>query len=304
LASSAPTISPTAMPIAGVIPWYIYNYFGTGSETSTADNVPGLVSKAGFKPIMLTMDFNKYNMYVFLSNRGAILKINIITNYVSLYAGTFTVGAPSTNVKATSSQIHSYGLMTVDKWDNLYFTYPDYNRVFVINSVTNVVSLFAGASATSGALGIGDGSQATSAYFDLWAWSGLVYSPVANAVYICDSYHRRVRKVSVATGIITNFAGDSGTASGCSGDGSQATAALLRFPAALAVDTVGNIYITDYFNNNIRKVSTSGIISTIAGIHSLFATVCFDVYRNQPICFNPFDYVFPFFLVRKYCFLC
>jgi hypothetical protein len=62
---------------------------------------------------------------------------------------------------------------------------------------------------------------------------------------------------------ITTIAGN-GTA-GYSGDGGQATAAEINVPIPLAVDGAGNIYINDTFNYRIRKVNTSGVISTIAG---------------------------------------
>src|ERR1700733_14651604 len=55
------------------------------------------------------------------------------------------------------------------------------------------------------------------------------------------------------------------TTSGFSGDGGQATAAELYNPADMVVDTLGNIFISDYWNNRIRKVGTTGIITTIAG---------------------------------------
>jgi sugar lactone lactonase YvrE len=66
-----------------------------------------------------------------------------------------------------------------------------------------------------------------------------------------------------AQGIITTVAGNG--INGYSGDGGLATAAMLRNPTGVAVDASGNLYIADYINNRIRKVSPSGIIITIAG---------------------------------------
>ena len=53
--------------------------------------------------------------------------------------------------------------------------------------------------------------------------------------------------------------------SGYSGDGSAATSASLYYPEGVALDSTGNLYIADRFNDRIRKVSTTGVITTIAG---------------------------------------
>ena len=81
-------------------------------------------------------------------------------------------------------------------------------------------------------------------------------------VYIADTGNHRVRAVDSA-GQITTFAG-SGDA-GYSGDGGPAQAAQLHAPAAICFDSAGALYICDFGNHCIRKVSTGGIISTIAG---------------------------------------
>ena len=75
--------------------------------------------------------------------------------------------------------------------------------------------------------------------------------------------NNRIREVNASTGIITTVAGN-GTA-GYSGDGGLATSAELNEPAGVAVDGAGNLYIADYENQRIRRVSPDGIINTIAG---------------------------------------
>jgi uncharacterized protein (TIGR03437 family) len=82
----------------------------------------------------------------------------------------------------------------------------------------------------------------------------------AGNLYIADSNNNRIRKVS--NGIITTVAGN-GTA-GYSGDNGPATSARLDGPAYVSVDRAGNLYIADYNNNRLRKVS-NGVITTIAG---------------------------------------
>lgn len=81
-------------------------------------------------------------------------------------------------------------------------------------------------------------------------------------LYIADTYNQRIRKVDTS-GTITTIAGDG--VAGFGGDGGKAINAKLNFPQDVAVDATGTLYISDHRNNRIRKVSTAGIISTVAG---------------------------------------
>lgn len=85
----------------------------------------------------------------------------------------------------------------------------------------------------------------------------------AGNVYIADANNNRIRKVRVSDGKITTIAGNGQV--GFGGDGGPATSALLNFPTGVAVDEIGNVYIADIENVRIRRVSTDGNISTIAG---------------------------------------
>src|SRR5208337_509531 len=107
----------------------------------------------------------------------------------------------------------------------------------------------------------GDGGAATSAELD--GPSGVAVDSSGN-IYIVDEFNQRIRKVTASTGVISTFAGN-GTA-GHSGDGGAATSAKLYYPTGVAVDSSGNVYIADKYNNVIRKVAAStGVISTFAG---------------------------------------
>jgi len=104
----------------------------------------------------------------------------------------------------------------------------------------------------------GDSGPATSAQLGL---PGRLALDSSGKLYIADGANNRVRLISGGT--ITTVAG-TGTA-GFTGDGKAATAAQLNDPIGVAVDSSGNLYIADAGNNVIRKVTTSGTISTIAG---------------------------------------
>ena len=115
--------------------------------------------------------------------------------------------------------------------------------------------------AGGGTGGLGDGGLATAA--TIGYTGGLAVDRSGN-IYIADANNQRVRKVDATTGIITTIAG-TGTP-GYNGDNIAATTAKLNLPAAVSVDTFGNLYITDDNNYRIRKVDVNtGIITTFAG---------------------------------------
>jgi NHL repeat len=84
-----------------------------------------------------------------------------------------------------------------------------------------------------------------------------------NNLYFSSTFSHVIKKVNLDTGIITTVAGN-GT-EGYSGDGAAAINAQLRFPWGVSIDGNGNLFIADKFNSVIRKVSPTGIITTIAG---------------------------------------
>lgn len=106
----------------------------------------------------------------------------------------------------------------------------------------------------------GDGSAATSAKLE--RPNGVAFDAAGN-MYIADSASNVIRKVNVSSNIISTIAG-TGTA-GSSGDGSAATAATLNAPIGIAFDASGNLFITEALGNVVRKINSSGVISTIAG---------------------------------------
>jgi sugar lactone lactonase YvrE len=105
----------------------------------------------------------------------------------------------------------------------------------------------------------GDGGQATAA--SLNSPSGVAVD-AAGDLFIADAGNHVVRKVA-ADGTISTYAGNG--AEDYTGDGGQATAAALSVPTGVAISSTGVLYIADYDNNVIRKVTPNGVISTFAG---------------------------------------
>jgi sugar lactone lactonase YvrE len=104
-----------------------------------------------------------------------------------------------------------------------------------------------------------DGGPATSS--ELNGPSGVAVDAAGN-LFIADTDNNRIRKVT-PSGIISTVAGSG--SQGFSGDGGQAILARLYWPTDVRVDAAGNLFIADYSNNRIRKVTPGGIISTVAG---------------------------------------
>jgi len=151
--------------------------------------------------------------------------------------------------------------VAVDAAGNLYATDQDNNLVFKV-SPTGALTVVAGNGIPRFS---GDGGPATGA--SLYRPTGVAVD-AAGSIYIADTGNGRIRKVGLS-GIIGTVAGNG--KSGFSGDGGPATSASLDGPSGVAVDAAGNLYIADSTssysggNNRIRKVSPSGIISTVAG---------------------------------------
>ncbi len=165
------------------------------------------------------------------------------------------------NVTATQFGINPYSAVS-DNGGNVFIADASNHIVHILNLPSGKLTVYAG----TGSCGFsGDGGQATDAQFNY---------PVAvaldrnNNLYVVDQSSYCVREIDHVTGIINTVAGKGGWW-GFAGDGGLATAAQLNNPVAIAIDSVNNLYISDYNNNRIRKVNASnGIINSIAGCDS------------------------------------
>jgi hypothetical protein len=144
----------------------------------------------------------------------------------------------------------------VDGLGNIYIADAGNNRIRKVNTSGTITTI-----AGTGSAGYnGDNIAATAAQLN--GPVGVAVDLAGN-IYIGDDFNNRIRKVNVY-GVITTVAGTG--VIGHSGDGGLATAAQLYRPHCIAIDHTGNVYIADYGNGSIRKINTSGLIATIAGI--------------------------------------
>ncbi|MBH0186023.1 MAG: hypothetical protein HP477_11600 [Nitrospira sp.] len=156
---------------------------------------------------------------------------------------------------ATVARLRAPHGVAIDTVGNLWIADTGNYRIRKIDAA-GVITTVAG----TGVQGFsGDGGPATAA--ELNDPTGVAVDTVGN-LWIADSLNHRIRKVDAA-GVITTVAGTGGA--GFSGDGGPATAAELNDPHGVAVDTAGNLWITDLKNHRIRKVDAAGVITTVAG---------------------------------------
>ena len=180
---------------------------------------------------------------------------------INTIAGNHITGYSGNGGPATAAELWGPAAVATDKQGNLYISEEGNHIVAKVNS-SGIINTVAG-NYSYGFGYSGDGGAATAA--ELGSPTGLTFDKGGN-MYISDYNESVIRKVNT-NGIITTIAGNYSYGFGYSGDGGPATAAELNYPNSVVVDAAGNIYIDDSNNNVVRKVSTSGTISTIAGIH-------------------------------------
>src|SRR6185369_15024105 len=175
---------------------------------------------------------------------------------ISNFAGNGAAGYAGDTGPATQAKINRVVGLATDAAGNVYMADQNNNVVRKVDT-SGTITTFAG----TGAQGFsGDNGPATQALLN--GPLGVCVAP-SGVVYVNDQGNHRVRAIST-NGTITTVAGSSTALS--FGDGSPATSAGMVIPIRCAVDQNGNLYIVDQGAHNIRKVNTSGIISTFAGI--------------------------------------
>src|ERR1019366_7837161 len=198
------------------------------------------------------------NLYFTDSLNNRIRKLSGGT--VSTFAGNGVVSRSGDGNAAAAAQLNTPLGVAVDTVSTVYLAV---STVYLADTANNTVRRVAGGvisnvAGTGTAGSSGDGNPATGAQLN--GPQGLAVDS-AGDLYIADTQNKRVRKV--ANGVISTVAG-SGTA-GFAGDGGAAASAQLNAPFGVAVDAAGNLYIAEFSNNRVRKVSTNGNIGTLAG---------------------------------------
>ena len=200
------------------------------------------------------------NYYIADYWTGTIRKVDAVTGNINVFVGTtFTTGSSGDGGPATASKIGGAGTVCIDAVRNiLYFTDEWNHKIRKVDLKTDTITTFAG----TGVSGFsGDGGKADTA--KLSRVMGLCLDSAGN-VFVGDWDNARIRRIDVATGIITTIAGNG--SSGYGGDGGPALSAMLTRAVALSFDHCGNLYFADDFVNRVRRIDAlTGTITTVAG---------------------------------------
>ena len=195
------------------------------------------------------------NVFIVDKLNNRVRMVSAITGVITTIAGNGTAGFAGDGKPATASMLNAPEDICFDRKGNLYILDNGNFRIRKIDSA-GIMRTVAG----SGTNGFGgDDGPATAA--NIQDMAGICTDAAGN-IYFSQGTAKRVRKISIASGKINTIAGNGFNGPG--GDGGSAIQAALD-PERLVVDKAGNIYVSGRTNNNIRRISTTGIIQTVAG---------------------------------------
>uniref|UniRef100_A0A6C0K7T4 SMP-30/Gluconolactonase/LRE-like region domain-containing protein n=1 Tax=viral metagenome TaxID=1070528 RepID=A0A6C0K7T4_9ZZZZ len=246
------------------------NSIYSGGGTSRA-YINGNISVAKYnEPWGITKDSNG-NMYITDKGNNCIRKITTsgeVTTFVGVQDDAANIQAKIrvpvnpgyVNAQGTAAKLRRPQGIVCDNNNNLYFVETDNHVVRKIDPSGNVTT-FAGPPATTSnsggqtIRGFVNGASATATFnqpFDITIDS-------RNNLYVADNQNNAIRKID-STGTVTTFAG--GSSGNTNGKG---TAAKFKFPYGVVCDPSDNVYVADYMNGAIRKITPDGTVTTVAG---------------------------------------
>ncbi len=226
---------------------------GTGINGYNGNNLPALSTELN-NPTGIAFD-KKGVIYFSDANNELVRKIDASGNIVTVAGVTGVGGYNGDGIAATSSELSSPTAIAFDTAGNLYIADQGNERIRKVDTF-GIITTVAG----TGVAGYnGDGILAVSA--EIYSPSGIAFDSAGN-MYITDQNEPRVRKVNT-NGYISTVIGN-GT-QGYTGDNGIDTSAQMDAPYGICFDNIGNMYVTDIGNGTVRKVSTAGIITTVAG---------------------------------------
>lgn len=224
---------------------------GIGSSGYSGDNGPANAAALN-DPTGVAVD-NSGNIYIADHGNNRVRKVDA-TGTITTIAGNGNPAFSGDNGPAAQAELNQPGGIATDASGNIYIADQGNQRVRKI--AAGVITTIAG----SGVQGFsGDNGPATQA--SLYFPAGIATDANGN-IYIADVGNERVRKIDI-TGTISTIAGNGSIT--YNGDNGPATQAAINEPLNLTVDSYGNIFIAEGYNHRIRRINSSGIITTVAG---------------------------------------
>jgi hypothetical protein len=274
-----PSVSPTYTPQPTPLTFPFCSTLAAGTACTIFGNgvAPSIGNTGDFgfpwnamltSPLSLALSPDGLTLAVFDFTK----KMLRITNLVTYIVTSLTGGDAGGNVTITpdgptsTQNIRSCNGLVFNSKSDLFFsdlTSGKAQRIRVANASTGLTTTLAGSMTAFGSSG--DNGPAKLALLN--EPYGLALDESRALLYFSDSRNHRVRVISLNTGIISHFAGSATNVGGYSGDGFAAIASKMNAPFALALDSSGNLYITDATTSpTVRLVNrTTLIITTIAG---------------------------------------
>ena len=241
---------------------WITTFSGTKKTKYTGDGIPAANATLSWPQgvaFMPTINGTIGDVLIGDCLHQRVRRVSALTGLISTIAGTGHSGFSGDGGPAVNATVQypEYVVGTLE--GHVYFSDMGNNRVRLINGSTGIITTVAG---TGGQTWNGDGIPATTA--NIYNPSGIAINPRTKTLYIVDYVLNRVRWVNASTQLIYTLAGTGAT--GYNGDSIPASQATLYSPIGVALDSVGNVYISDQNNCRVRLVNaTTGIISTFVG---------------------------------------
>ncbi len=228
---------------------------GTGEQGYAGDGELAIAARLS-EPFMCAFDAQGH-MFVAEATNHCIRRIDTQTGVITTIAGTGEPGYSGDGGPATEATLNQPYALDIDASGDIYIV-DRLNAVMrKIDAATGLISTVAGTGEPGSS---GDGGPATQAQL---REPNDCFLDRRGGLFIADIQDQRIRRLDLATGIITTSAGTGEKAR--AGDGRAATEASILGARAVCMDSQGNTYICEREGNGIRKINRHGIMSTFAG---------------------------------------